>query len=216
MSRVSGGLHRFAFPMNGLWRLLAAPIFRKAVNIRRDTAGVTSLEYALIGFPFFGLVFATFQLGLWYFLTCSVDLGVYHAARQLMTGQIQALGSTDNALTPQTFTTGILCPLMPSFTSCSTSNVNVGLSVVSDFTQLVKVTPVTIPGPPTITYNQLTLKPLPQTYCTPKQGDVVYIQVQYKMPNIFGFFGLFHTTITSGTSVQIEQFPSTSGTYSNC
>jgi hypothetical protein len=104
---------------------------------------------------------------------------------------------------------------MPTYIPCSATNPVLNITVVSDFTQLVKQTPVP-PPPATLQYYKDTLLPLTPNFCVPQQGDIVYVQAQYSMPNIFGFFGLFHQVITSGATVQVEQFPSGTTVYTNC
>lgn len=186
------------------------PVRRRLAAVWHDTSAITSLEYALVGFPFFAMILATFAIGLWYFYAASVDIGVYLGGRSIMTGQFQ--GTTGaSSMTAGTFTTTFICPQMPAFIPCSATNPAVNMTAVYDFSQLVKMTPVP-PPPATALYYTLSLKPLTPNFCVPMEGDTVYLQAQYKMPNIFGFFGLFNITLTSGTTVQVEPFPAGVGT----
>jgi len=176
----------------------------------RDNTAITSLEFALVAFPFFSLILGTFTLGIWYFYGASVDLAVYTTARQLMTGQIQSSGSQ---LTPASFS-AILCSNMPSFVPCSAANPVIGLTVINDFNSLTTTsTQTNNTVQPPVQFIVTTLKPLPATICSPQQLDVVYIQVQYTMPHVYDVVG---NILYSGTTVQIEEFPTTSSVATNC
>src|ERR1700735_305446 len=58
-------------------------------RLGQNCVAITSLEFALIALPFFTMIFSTFAVGLWFFYTSSLDIGVYLAARQVLTGQFQ-------------------------------------------------------------------------------------------------------------------------------
>ena len=213
-------LHRHRMP--GAWRTLVRGIGvsakRPSAFLRRfwaDTSAITSLEIGLIGFPFFALVFGTFTIGLWYFYAASVDQGIYKGTRAFMTGKFQT-DPLANTMLAADFTKKYICPQVPAFIPCSSSTLTLNMAAVSDFSQLVHKTRVPADTTKPLQYWKLTLLPLPTKFCSPQQGDIVYVQTEYTMPNIFGFFGLFHQKITSGATVQVEQFPSGTTVYTNC
>jgi Flp pilus assembly protein TadG len=212
-------LHRLGVP--GAWRAITRGIStgaKRPVNYFRrlwaDTSAVTAIEVAMIGFPFFSLVVGTFAIGLWYFYTASVDEGIYKGTRAFMTGKFQ-MDPNAKTMAAGDFTRKYVCSQMPTYIPCSATNPALNITVVSDFKQLIKQTPVPPLPAPTL-YFKDTLLPLTPNFCVPQQGDIVYVQALYSMPNIFGFFGLFHQTITSGATVQVEQFPSGAAVYHNC
>jgi Flp pilus assembly protein TadG len=206
------------FPTEIVWN---SKIYNKCnIKILNDYSAVTSLEFALIGLPFFALIFATFSLGIWYYYSTSVDLAIYAAARQFMTGQIQ---SSASAITPAAFTT-ILCGngtttsgLMPAFVPCSAANPVVNIAVVQDFNTLVAASAKTNSknNPPT-SYSALTLNHLPTNLCSPQPLDIVYIQAIYQIPILPAVFSVFGGTLVSGTTIQVEEFPTVSGQVTNC
>jgi Flp pilus assembly protein TadG len=178
-----------------------------------DSAATTSLEFALMALPFFGLVLGTFSIGVWYFYTASIDLAVYKTARQFMTGQIQSSGTP---LTAASFTTA-LCSNMPSFVPCSASNPVISVNVVHDFNGLVTTTSqVNNNVKPPVSFTVTTLKSLPASACSPQQLDVVYIQALYTMPTLPVVYTVFGNTVISGTTVQVEEFPTTAAVSTNC
>jgi Flp pilus assembly protein TadG len=194
--------------------------FLDILVIIRDRSAITSLEFALIGLPFFALILATFSLGIWYYYATSVDLAVYAAARQFMTGQIQ---SSASAITPAAFTT-ILCGngstisgLMPAFVPCTATNPVVNISIVQDFNTLVTTVSKTnkTTNPPS-SYEALTLTHLPTKLCSPQPLDIVYIQAIYQIPILPAVFSVFGGTLLSGTTIQVEEFPTVSGQVTNC
>jgi Flp pilus assembly protein TadG len=61
---------------------------------RRDEAGVTAIEFAAVGLPFFMLLFGTMGVGLYFFTTFSLENALEKAARVIRTGQAQQAGMT--------------------------------------------------------------------------------------------------------------------------
>jgi Flp pilus assembly protein TadG len=176
----------------------------------RDKAAVTSLEFALVALPFFTLILGTFTIGVWYFYSATIDLAVYKTARQLMTGQAQSSGSQ---LTAASFST-LLCSNMTSFVPCSATNPVIALTVVKDFNNLTTTTTqINNTVNPPVNFTVTTLKPVPAAICSPQQLDVIYIQARYTMPAVYDVVG---NTLYSGTTVQIEEFPTTSSVSTNC
>ena len=94
---------------------------------------------------------------------------------------------------------------------------SVNMAVVGDFTKLL--TPhqfIVSAGPPKVTGTFWTLNTINSTsLCTPGTGAVVYLQVQYKMPVLnAGIMAFGGTVLTSGTTVQVEQYPNAA--QANC
>ena len=62
-----------------------------------DRRGATAVEFAIIGAPFFFMIFAIIQLALYFMVQVTLDNATALAARQLRTGQVVADGVSDTA-----------------------------------------------------------------------------------------------------------------------
>jgi len=203
MSDDSGTTIRLA--RRAVLRLADIVVFRpgaSAARLWRDQRAITSLEWGLIGGPFFLMLMGTISLGVWHFYTTCLDIAVYKSARQIMTGQFQQLALT----TPSSFSTAILCPNMPVSVPCSASNPVISMAVVNDFTTLFtprKISPTgcTQTSCQVTTY---TLNSLPSALCSPQQGSLVYVQALYRMPSLFGWFLPSGQVVTSGATIKVE------------
>jgi Flp pilus assembly protein TadG len=81
---------------------------------RRDTGGVTAIEFAIVAMPFMMMLFGIIAVGLYFFTLFCMDSAVEQAARLLRTGQAQQA-----AYTAQQFKTK-LCEYVPGFVDCAT------------------------------------------------------------------------------------------------
>jgi Flp pilus assembly pilin Flp len=81
-------------------------------RLRRDTRGVTAIEFAMVVGPFLTLLFGIIGVGLFFFTTFSLENAVEQAARLLRTGQAQEEG-----FTAAQFKTKV-CELVPSHINC--------------------------------------------------------------------------------------------------
>lgn len=61
----------------------------------RDRRGATAVEFAIIGAPFFFMIFAVIQLALYFMVQVTLDNATAIAARQLRTGLVVADGTGD-------------------------------------------------------------------------------------------------------------------------
>jgi Flp pilus assembly protein TadG len=69
----------------------APPTLRAFVRrLLGATRGATALEFAMIGVPFFVLVCSTFELGMMFMTSTTIEAATEAAARQIRTGQLQA------------------------------------------------------------------------------------------------------------------------------
>jgi len=81
-------------------------------RLRRDTRGVTAIEFAMVSGPFLALLFGIIGVGLFFFTTFSLENAVEQTARLLRTGEAQEAG-----LTAAQFKTKV-CERMPSLVDC--------------------------------------------------------------------------------------------------
>lgn len=77
-----------------------------ALHFGQDKRGATAVEFAIVAVPFFTLLLAIFQLGLYFFYSEAVGAAVQDAARRIYTGQAQSA----NVLTSSTFISSYVCP----------------------------------------------------------------------------------------------------------
>lgn len=68
------------------WRL-------RQSSFPRNTSGAAAIEFALIAIPFFALLFATLEIGLFHFYSSQLQMAAELASRELMTGSL-ASGTT--------------------------------------------------------------------------------------------------------------------------
>lgn len=61
---------------------------------KKDKSGVTAVEFAMIGFPFFALIFAILEVGFVFFGANALENAVDQTARLIRTGQAQTASMT--------------------------------------------------------------------------------------------------------------------------
>jgi Flp pilus assembly protein TadG len=62
-------------------------------RLRKNEDGATAVEFALVALPFFGLIFAVIEIGIFFFASRFLEDGVYNAGRRVLT---QQLGTTSS------------------------------------------------------------------------------------------------------------------------
>ena len=63
-------------------------------RFRRSEDGGAALEFAVVGLPFFLFMFAIMDISLIFFASTTLENGIVSAARQIRTGQAQAMNMT--------------------------------------------------------------------------------------------------------------------------
>ena len=79
---------------------------RKFTRFASDLNGATAVEFGLIAVPFLGLLLATFNMGLSFFVERNLDTAIQNASRQIRTGAAQAAA----VATSQQFINTYVCP----------------------------------------------------------------------------------------------------------
>jgi hypothetical protein len=92
---------------------------RSPVSGGIDRRGIVAIEFALLAFPFFLVLFFIFEIALDLFLQEALDSGLHVAAREVQTGNAQ------NVSNGTTFVNSYLCPAMGDLLTCSNLFVNV-------------------------------------------------------------------------------------------
>lgn len=73
-----------------LLRRLFAPAIARGRRFSRDDRGVTAIEFAILGLPFFTIIFAMLETAMVFFAGQVLDSAVEDATRMLKTGRAQA------------------------------------------------------------------------------------------------------------------------------
>jgi Flp pilus assembly pilin Flp len=79
----------------------------------RDRSGASAVEFAIVAPVFLSLMFATFEVGWFFFVGATVDSATVDAARQVRTGQVQ-----NQNLTKQQFFEDVVCPRLAFLEDC--------------------------------------------------------------------------------------------------
>ncbi|MEZ5817491.1 MAG: TadE/TadG family type IV pilus assembly protein [Hyphomicrobiaceae bacterium] len=103
---------------------------------RRDSRGVTAIEFAMVAMPFLSLLFGIIGVGLYFFTTFTLENAVEQAARLMRTGQAQEAGFTEAQFKAK------VCEYVPSHVDC-TGKVRVN---VLSFPDTTNITPGSLPN----------------------------------------------------------------------
>lgn len=80
---------------------------------RADRSGVTAIEFGLVALPFLMFMFGIIAVGLYFFITFSLENAVEQAARLVRTGQAQSNGMTTTEFKAE------VCKKLPGFVDCA-------------------------------------------------------------------------------------------------
>ncbi len=153
MRKVASLLHRTASRI-GLTRFV------------RANKGVTAIEFALVAFPFFGLMFAILEIGLTMFASATLETATQSAARLIRTGIAQ-----EQALNSSAFKQKI-CDTVGTLFDCSKIKIDVRTITTFDST---------IPPP---LDDDGKLKDDTFLYLPGKGGDIVLVRSFYEWPSL--------------------------------
>lgn len=146
-------------------RLPLAMLFAcKLKRLRRERNGSASVEFVMVATPFFALLFAIVETGIFFFAAQSLELATQDTARLVMTGQTQIANQTAAQFKTE------LCNRLLNVFDCTG-----GISV--DVRSFPSFSSVSIPDPvgggtcaPSITFSP------------GHAGDIVVVRTFYKWP----------------------------------
>ena len=130
--------------------------------------GQAAVEFGLVVLPFFGLMFAILETGLVFFAGQSLEAAVADAARQIMTGQVQNAGYSQDD-----YKKNVVCAYLASGISlfdCA-NGVYVNVQTYTDFASVDTAPPTDSNG---------NLDPSKMHYNPGNPGDIVVVQLFYK------------------------------------
>lgn len=137
----------------------------------REQRGTTAVEFGLLAIPFFGIIFATIEVGYTHFENEVLAAAIGQAARQMAIGSVQNNSSVINA---NTFINTYLCPtsgarLIPANFNCSKLAVDirpVSSMTGADMTNDIYKSPSNL-------------------FCPGQGGTTVVMRVTYPLATIF-------------------------------
>ncbi|MEP3046697.1 MAG: TadE/TadG family type IV pilus assembly protein [Roseibium sp.] len=132
----------------------------------RDIKGVVAIEFAMVGIPFFIILFATMEIGLVFVVNRMVDNSVVTASRMIRTGQ-----NSSDSFTPDNFAEQV-CDNMPSFL-CKPDRLLVNVRTATSFTDA---------PPENYQYDSDGQLNEEHSYQQSGSGDIVIVNVIYKWP----------------------------------
>jgi len=139
---------------------------RTAGRRRPHRSGAAAVEFALVAFPFFFMIFAVFQLGLLFLLDSVLENATLETARLIRTGE-----AVSRNLSPTTFRDD-LCARMSVFSGECTSRAFVEIREVPQFRNQ------TLPNP--IAGGSLSQASL--AYTNGSASSLMLVRVWYKQP----------------------------------
>lgn len=166
---------------------------------RKDIAGVTAIEFAMVVTPFLMLLFGIIAVGLYFFTTFTLEHAVEQASRLLRTGQAQT-----SAMTTDQFKAEV-CSRAPGFVDCA-GKLRVSVQKFNEWTQ---ITPATTPKCLDAGGNLTTAT----TYNAPVAGEIALVWVCYewdlasKIPYLhMGNMGSGARLIQVATTFRVEPY----------
>ncbi|MEP2705795.1 MAG: TadE/TadG family type IV pilus assembly protein [Roseibium sp.] len=142
----------------------------------KNKKGVTAIEFALVGVPFFTILFAIIEIGLVFLVNRMVDNAVISAARLIRTGQNQAENFSADNFAKQ------VCDHMPSFL-CKPERFLVDVQSVDSFTKAPSVNSL---------YDKDGKLKEKHNYQQSDAEDIVVVNVIYKWPMFTSVMKLSH------------------------
>jgi Flp pilus assembly pilin Flp len=97
---------------------------------RVDENGVTAVEFAMVGMPFFMMLFGIMAVGLIFFTTFALESAVEESARLIRTGQAQESGMTKAQFKAE------VCSRAPRYVDCD-GKIRVNVQSFSNFSDIV-------------------------------------------------------------------------------
>lgn len=154
---------RRRFPIRGLPRWLP------------DTRGGAAVEFALVSFPFFILLFGILELSFDLFTEAVLENALHQAARQLQTGNAQ------NVTNGNAFIQSYLCPAMNGLLDCRALHISVQKISPSSNQDLYDYTTGTLP----VTGGTLDLSAYSSgSFCNMEPNTLMLISAIYIGPSI--------------------------------
>lgn len=136
---------------------------------RHRRNGSSAVEFALVGLPFFFMLFAIMEVGLIFVTDSILDNATSQSARLIRTGQAAGAGMTAAQFKTQ------VCDRMGIFSGDCPARATVDVRVMTQFRNQT---------PPDPTSSGTSFDPSQLTYVTGQPGSLVLVRVWYRQPLI--------------------------------
>ena len=164
------------------------PTLMQRLRRRRGPAeGSAAIEFAMVAFPFFFMLFAIMEIGLIFVTDALLENAVLETGRLVRTGQ-----ASESSLTAAQFKT-TLCGRMNVFSSGCEARTTVDVRVLPQYRN--------INPPPPDPMSGATFKVDDLTYTNGQPGSLVLIRVWYKQPLFTPFLSQALSKLGDGDSV---------------
>lgn len=151
--------------LNRYWRLSNLRARLAGKSFFRNRRGSTTIEFAMIAVPFFGLITAIFETGLVYFESSQLQEVTEKASRSVLTN------SANSGITYQTFLNTYVCPNLSSMINCANLQIEID-NAGSTWNTAANYTQNNIYS---TTYNPNTVFNMPQP------GQIAIVRIVYPM-----------------------------------
>jgi Flp pilus assembly protein TadG len=153
-----------------------------AKSLSRDRRGSVAVEFALIGIPFFMLLFGILEVGLIFFGNSMLEKATADGARLVRTGQAQAANMTATQFHDY------ICTQVSPLLSCST-NLQVDVEAFNDFSDVNITNPINTNG---------TLNTNLNNYIVGGPGDIVLVRTFYTWDIVTPLLRPFFSNLANG------------------
>lgn len=152
---------------------LLSPVIRKGKAFARDDDATTAIEFALLGMPFFTIIFAIIETAMMFFAAQVLDSAVQDASRLIRTGQAQIANYTIADFK------SAICSRLYNLFNCA--NLKVEVTPVSSFSTATAVWPVQTNCTTTCNWT------IPEDYDDGVGKQIMMVQAFYKWPLLINF-----------------------------
>ena len=153
---------------------------------RRSREGATAVEFAMVAFPFFFLLFAILEIGLLFVTDAVLENAVIETGRVIRTGE------ADNArITAEQFKAS-LCTRMTIFSADCPSRATVDVRAIAQFRNV---------APPDPLANGKAFDASGLTYATGQPGSLMLIRVWYRQPLVTPFMSQAMSQLEDGDTI---------------
>ncbi|VAW03380.1 hypothetical protein MNBD_ALPHA08-1774 [hydrothermal vent metagenome] len=183
---------------------------------RRSQEGVTAIEFALVGGPFFFVLFALFELGIMLFAEYALAQNIENAGRLIRTGQIQT-AQNGHENTPAYFKTQI-CKNLTTLLDCD-NKLYVDVRKFNNFAGIAG----SLPSPFTAGTNELSPAITSGTqFEAGAAGEIVSIRVYYDwqlflpgLGQLIGAAGSLGNISVNGSTAKNSKLLTAAATFRN-
>jgi Flp pilus assembly protein TadG len=136
----------------------------------RSRDGASAIEFALIGLPFFAILFAALQAAILLMAQEELETAVENAGRQVLTGQVASQGTTQAQFASK------VCGYLVAIFNCGNLMINI---------QTANTFAAVNPAAPTLTFGSNGKVTNTWSYQPGNAGSIEVLQVMYQWP-VFG------------------------------